>query len=86
MAGMPHEVRDITDVLDAAGNTTAAIGKGFAGQQTTTLLALLLLLLVASVSASPLALFHDFTFLQHTHVPPFCVHIALSLPVALSSV
>ena len=27
---MPYEVRQRTDVLDAAGNTTAAIGKGFA--------------------------------------------------------
>jgi inorganic pyrophosphatase len=30
MAGMNHEVRETTDALDAAGNTTAAIGKGFA--------------------------------------------------------
>ncbi|AAZ13557.1 vacuolar-type proton translocating pyrophosphatase 1 [Trypanosoma brucei brucei TREU927] len=30
MAHMGHEIREITDALDAAGNTTAAIGKGFA--------------------------------------------------------
>ncbi|KAJ6694461.1 hypothetical protein OIU85_005173 [Salix viminalis] len=30
MAGMSHKIRERTDALDAAGNTTAAIGKGFA--------------------------------------------------------
>ncbi len=60
MTEMGEEVRDRTDVLDAAGNTTAAIGKGFAiGSAILTALALF-----AAFITRAMHLDEDFTTLE----------------------
>ncbi len=67
MAGLPEEVRDVTDALDAVGNTTAAIAKGFA---------------IASAGLSAISLFVSYQATMHHAIPDFALTLTDPVIVA----
>ena len=67
MAGLPEEVRDRTDALDAVGNTPAAIAKGFA---------------IASAGLSAISLFVSYQATMHHSISDFSLTLTDPLIVA----
>ncbi len=67
MAGLPEEVRDRTDALDAVGNTTAAIAKGFA---------------ISSAGLAAISLFVSYQATMHAQIPGFELTLTDPLIVA----
>jgi K(+)-stimulated pyrophosphate-energized sodium pump len=61
MAGLGKRTRDITDSLDEVGNTTAAIGKGFA---------------IGAASLAGLAIIAAFVSVVQVHSPDFSLQLA----------
>ena len=67
MAGLPEEVRERTDALDAVGNTTAAIAKGFA---------------ISSAGLAAISLFVSYQATMHHYIPGFELSLTDPLIVA----
>ena len=85
MAGLDREVRERTDCLDAAGNTTAAIGKGFAiGSAACVSVALFSAFVIEVHGTRPLELQNQFVFfgLFIGSVVPFVFSALLMTSVA----
>ncbi len=67
MSGLPEEIRERTDSLDAVGNTTAAIAKGFA---------------ISSAGLAAISLFVSFQATMHHAIPNFELTLTDPLIVA----
>ena len=69
MAELPHEVRECTDKLDAVGNSTAAVGKGFA---------------IGSAALTALSLFAAYKEAVQTATPGFNFIIEVTDPEVIA--
>lgn len=69
MAELPHEVRECTDKLDAVGNSTAAVGKGFA---------------IGSAALTALSLFAAYKEAVQTSTPGFDFIIEVTNPEVIA--
>ena len=69
MSELPHEVRECTDKLDAVGNSTAAVGKGFA---------------IGSAALTALSLFAAYKEAVQTSTPGFDFIIEVTNPEVIA--